>query len=270
MNRYITQLPMTKYLLLIVPVAGIIFLDSSCQKKGRNNNATDTLTYEIKTLTTTYENCITDSPDCTYITYSYPHFSITDTAGEKLNTYVRYLLGETGKTTLQQTQTTFINDYKLYLKDSKMKQPWYRQTNIDIAYQHNKIVSLKIDMDDYTGGAHGMYSITYYVFDKAKRKALPLSSLLKKDKMSEVTTLAEKAFRKGVELSDNTDLDKAGFWFKDNKFALNDNYCIISEGIVWLYNPYEIAPYASGTTEVTLTKEELMPYLNEAYTDVWN
>lgn len=260
---------MFKNVLILLPLCSLLAL-GSCEKKGRTTHATDTLSYEMKSLVTTFDNCLTDSPECTHISYSYPHFTSQSGATESLNAYVKHLLGETPAITLQQTQTTFINDYNLHLKDNDMGQPWYRQTNIDVVYQHDKIVSLKIDMDDYTGGAHGMISTLYYVFDKTQNKALSLQKLIRQDKLAELVILAEKAFRTGSELPEDADLEKAGFWFKDNRFALNENYCITPEGITWLYNPYEIAPYAYGTTEVSLTSEELAPYINPAYSDVWN
>lgn len=161
-------------------------------------------------------------------------------------------------------------DYTAYLRDIDTPQAWYSQTSIDVVYQHNKIVSLKVDMDDYTGGAHGLISTIYQVFDKTNNKILLQTRLIRKDKTQEVLAMAEKSFRKNAELTDDADLEKSGYWFKDNSFYLTENYCITSEGITWLYNPYEIAPYSQGTIEISLTKEELAPYIDEQFKGIWD
>ena len=263
---------MIKQLLFACTATTLILVSAtSCRNKNRNNNATDTLGYEIKSLTTSFNNCNIDSPDCSHITYTFPFFNTSGTTADSLNAYIKFMLGEkTGGNTLQKTQNNFMADYSTYLKDTDTPQVWYSQTNIDVAYQHNKVVSLIIEMDDYTGGAHGMISTIYQVFDKTNNKVLMQTSLIKKDKAQDLLTIAEKSFRKNAELSDTTDLEKAGYWFKDNSFYLTENYCVTSDGITWLYNPYEIAPYSQGTIELFLTKEELAPYINETYKDIWD
>jgi hypothetical protein len=34
-------------------------------------------------------------------------------------------------------------------------------------------------------------------------------------------------------------------------------YCLVSEGVRFIYNPYEVAPYAVGQTDILLTWEQL-------------
>lgn len=259
--------------LLFACSATVLILASatSCRNKNRNNNASDTLTYELKSLTTSFNNCNTDSPDCSHITYSFPSFTSAGTTSDSLNAYIRFILGEkAGGNTLQKTQNNFMADYTTYLKDADTPQTWYSQTKIDVVYQHNKIVSLVIEMDDYTGGAHGMISTIYQVFDKTNNKVLMQPNLIRKEKAQELLGIAEKAFRKDLGLADTTDLERAGYWFKDNSFYLTENYCVTSDGITWLYNPYEIAPYSQGTIELFLSNEELTPYINESYKDIWD
>lgn len=257
--------------LMLFCTALVLSMNTSCSKKGKNNNATDTLAYELKTLTTTHNNCNIDSPECTYITYSYPVFRSGQASADSLNEYVRFILGErTGGNTLQQTQDNFISDYLRMTGDSDTAAAWYSQTRIDVPYQHNKIVSVKIEMDDYTGGPYSQLQTTYQVFDKTDNKVLIQTGLVKKDKAQELLTIAEKAFRKDSELDEATDLEKAGYWFTDNSFYLTENYCVTSDGITWLYNPGEIAPYSQGTIELFLDKEDLLPFINESYTDIWD
>jgi hypothetical protein len=43
----------------------------------------------------------------------------------------------------------------------------------------------------------------------------------------------------------------------------NDNFFITGGGIGFFYNPYEIAPYSSGSTEIFLPWEEILPLLKK-------
>ena len=41
----------------------------------------------------------------------------------------------------------------------------------------------------------------------------------------------------------------------------NGNFYVSEEGITWVYNPYEIAAYASGVIELPISWETLKPFL---------
>jgi hypothetical protein len=47
------------------------------------------------------------------------------------------------------------------------------------------------------------------------------------------------------------------YWFKDGKFHLSGNYRFTTEGIVFYYDPYEIAPYSFGVIELKLPYEKI-------------
>jgi len=57
-------------------------------------------------------------------------------------------------------------------------------------------------------------------------------------------------------LNPEDDLEKDGGLF-ENKIAYNDNFAVTKEGLKFYYNNYEIAPYASGPTEILITYSEL-------------
>jgi hypothetical protein len=53
------------------------------------------------------------------------------------------------------------------------------------------------------------------------------------------------------------------FNFYEDQIVPNNNFYITPEGIVYVYNPYDIAPYSMGQTSVLLTFEKLKPILKK-------
>lgn len=261
------------FLFILCATVVVVSSNTSCTKPAKQY--TDTVSYELKNLSLTHNNCNLDSPDCAYITYTYPVFtgknSQPDANIDSLNQLVLTIFGVTPKLSLQQTQQTFIQEYAKFIHHNPdTEQSWYSQTNITVPFQTNRLVCLDIGMDDYTGGAHGMYMTIYNNFDKKKKQVLTMHKLFSLANLNKLLQIVEPKFREANELKQGADLEAAGYWFKDNIFHLNDNFTFTEEGITWLFNPYEIAAYAQGTIEVTIKKEEVLPLMTPDYQDIWN
>jgi len=52
-------------------------------------------------------------------------------------------------------------------------------------------------------------------------------------------------------------LEEYGFWFQGDAFEVNENFYFENGNIVFLFNPYEIAPYAGGTSELIIPLSDL-------------
>ncbi len=256
------------YLSIIVIAISIYFPFLSCQRSS--TQYTDTLIYEMQSLQRVYQNCNIDSPDCAHISYTYPLFKSPQPIADSLNSIVLTIFGVNKNTNLEQTQYTFMAEYEKFKKEFKeSEQSWYSQTNISVPFQSNNVVSLSVEMDDYTGGAHGMYSNIYSNFYKPKNEILTLQKLFSDSNLKKLLSIAEKDFRAANELSIKANLDDAGYWFKDNKFHLSDNFVLTDDGATWLFNPYEVASYAQGTIELSVSRYEILPLLNPTYTNLW-
>ena len=70
--------------------------------------------------------------------------------------------------------------------------------------------------------------------------------------LKQLTTIAEKEFRRMRNIPDGEPLSKAGYWFENDEFYLNDNFAIVDDGLIFYFNSYEIAPYALGPAEIFL------------------
>jgi hypothetical protein len=118
------------------------------------------------------------------------------------------------------------------------------------------IYSYGIDRYVYMGGAHGLSNRTYFNFDlKTGQKItekdlfidkyeLALSELIK-------TRIVEESKEdKGSDADPITNLEDTDFW--TDSIKPNGNFYITDESINYVFNPYEIAPYYMGQTEVSL------------------
>jgi len=132
---------------------------------------------------------------------------------------------------------------------------WEMEGTIEIDDTREEIVQLQTSGWAYTGGAHGNGAANTYIFDKKKGKELQLVDFF--SNTTEITAIAETYFRKLYELAPEADLNEAGFWFENGIFYLNNNFSIVGENIVFLYNSYEIAPYAGGQTILEIPIEEI-------------
>ena len=98
------------------------------------------------------------------------------------------------------------------------------------------------------GAAHGMYGVSYINFYIPQQKDLTLSDLLLTSKKSAINKAVRRNARKVVDAlysDDTSDIEYSETFYLSNK------------GITFVYQPYEIGPYASGVIEITVPKSAL-------------
>lgn len=108
----------------------------------------------------------------------------------------------------------------------------------------------------FKGAAHGNSEQMLYLLDTKTQKIVPLKALL-------VDTAAEKKLAKLQysalqQLFKTLDIDIQEHFAENTwQFIPSTNFIPSKAGLTFLYNPYEIAPYALGTIEITVPKEAL-------------
>jgi hypothetical protein len=122
-------------------------------------------------------------------------------------------------------------------------------------YQNEHIISFAYNWMIDEGGAHPNTGKFCFVLDKNTGSKVSYKSLIK-GREAELLSLAEAEFKtqSGIKADEKIyDL----YSFKDGKFHLTDNYIFTSEGLVFCYNPYEIAPYSFGMIKLILPYEKI-------------
>lgn len=128
-----------------------------------------------------------------------------------------------------------------------------------VTFEDEHLVSLKLDMYTFTGGAHGL-SITHYLnFDRASGEELANEQLF--SDWEALEKLAEKTFREAYNIPYGTRINDTGFMFEGDQFHLPENMGFTAGGLELYYNPYEIASYAEGPISLILPLERITPLL---------
>ncbi|MEO6150764.1 MAG: DUF3298 domain-containing protein [Mucilaginibacter sp.] len=223
---------------------------------AEENIFTDTLTYQYKTISERGPDCGNKpDSDCTHITIKYPEFkghaNLNDTIKSKL---LNIFMAEKPDTSFSEYTKNFINQYIEFKKDDPRTDIFFvLESYSKVVLQDSGLVTLEIGGYNFQGGAHGGAYTGYINWDTKADKNLTLDDILTDGYHTDLTKIAEGLFRKEEKLTDTSSLAN-DYFFKDNRFALNENFLVTPLGLKFLYNQYEIKPYAAGQTEL------LVPY----------
>ena len=107
------------------------------------------------------------------------------------------------------------------------------------------------------GAAHGSFRMNVINFDLTTGNKITLDELIEPSRFRALKALAKKKF-----IQQN---GEEGWWFttEDQPFELAEVFALERKGIRFIYQQYEIGPYAAGLPEVFLSKEEVKSLLKD-------
>jgi hypothetical protein len=252
---------MKNYGLFFLLIIAISINSCTWKKPGKSVAVitTDTLHYTYKTFKQRAADCGNKADsNCSIVKFVYP---VVDSMAVLNDSVVNKLTGifpsdkktDTGFTALAQS---FLANYQKGIKGLNNPPLYTLDGNAKILRQDSSLVTLQIYAYSFTGGAHPS-SLTYFInWNTKANKKIMLSDIFKDNVQDSLKIIAESIFRKNEKLSPTATL-KNDYFFKDGKFALNGNYVITPAGIRFLYNEYEIKPYAAGTTDLFIPYSQI-------------
>ncbi len=228
-----------------------------------NKKEESKITSEPRVFKLESDACKTDSTACATYEISYPEFTQLDTTVQRIlqDQLIKAIAGspeDAPVRSMEEAGKSFLADFdktKAEMPDYGMG--WYYKADARALFVTDSLISIQADADVFTGGAHGMFSTTFINVNAKTGAPYLLDSFLKPGYQSLLNQLGEEEFRKENDMADTTTLDGAGFEFAENRFQLNENYGFRKEGIVFVFNSYEIAAYAVGPTEIIIPYEKL-------------
>lgn len=249
-----------KYIPLLVIAVGSF---SSCfnpREPNRIKNAEvskDTLQYQYQTTKLRAGDC-GNKPDsnCTSAILKYPVFAQQPALNDTVNSRLAQLCSDstTKGATVKKVAADLIVRYETDKKNGSIptKQMHYELSgNAEVIRQDTLLLTLQLTGYRFVGGAHGMSLTKFINWEPRTHKNLTMDDVFISGYLPELNKVADTIFRKEENLSPTATLAN-DYFFKDAKFSVNNNFLITPLGIRFLYNVYEIKPYAAGTTSIDI------------------
>ena len=127
------------------------------------------------------------------------------------------------------------------------------------------IYSYGINRYVFMGGAHGLSNQNYFNFDLKSGNLIQESDLFVENYEDElikiIKALIVEQNNEDPDSKKISTLEETDYWINDIK--PNSNFYISEDGLNYVFNPYEIAPYYMGTTEVNIPFEKLVLLLKQ-------
>lgn len=189
-----------------------------------------------------------------YMFYTNTDLPYQDTVNRIIKEYISGVVSNGGGITEQNSDLSveYFEEAMGKFKDEYNKQiefvegggVWTTETLVEVIEENSDYVEISFHNWNYMGGAHGSTWSEQRIIEKKTGRELKLVDFF--SDVNELTAKAEVIFRADQEIPAGANLEEAGFWFEDGVFKLNENFVINDESINFLYNQYEIAPYAAG------------------------
>ncbi|MET3980033.1 hypothetical protein ABIB62_002624 [Mucilaginibacter sp. UYP25] len=246
--------------LLLLAALGLSSCKWGNEKKVQTDGIfRDTVAYTYQAIHERAADC-GSKPDstCTVVDIKYPVFKgkpvLNDTVKHKLLNM--FMLGEKADTSLNTMTAAFIKSYEDFKNDDPQSKMYYTLNSYaKVIGQDSALITLEYGGYAFQGGAHGGSFTGFITWDGKLNKNVTLDDILIAGYKPELTKVAERIFRKDEKLTPTKPLDD--YFFDKNKFALNQNYSITPLGLRFMYNQYEIKPYAAGQTELIIPYSEI-------------
>lgn len=161
---------------------------------------------------------------------------------------------------LQATIDTSLMDYRSSLEEAlkdtsegfySFMYTWEEESHVDVVFNERDILCLAYNAYVFSGGAHGNYGTSNFVFDTKTGQEIRLGQIFQRGYREMLPKLLEQQFRKTYEVPEGQSLQDFGL-FVEKIEPTEENFFITRNGIGFTYVPYEIGPYAAGQIEIIL------------------
>jgi len=246
-----------------IALLGAAFVAGSCTP------ADEPVAYTTVSFERTLEECRGQTRPCATVSLSYPDITRARSAEvrDSLNRGIlRPLLQSIDIEGSRESPEALAEELFFYYTRTVREFPdysarWYIERSAQVALDSLGILSLEFSDNTYTGGAHPMHQEWLHLFDTRTGARLSVDSLMAEGGRERLLALGEREFRRVRAISPEDGLNEAGFWFQANRFALGQNIGLTRRGLEIIFNPYEIAPYATGSTRLVLPYDSLQAVL---------
>jgi hypothetical protein len=142
---------------------------------------------------------------------------------------------------------------------------WESDVEMKILWNADNLVSVAYENYQYTGGAHGLGNTLLQVFDVNTAKTLTIQDIFKPGYEASLRQVLEKHLRTAYEIPEGSALNGDQGVLFDPHLALTRNFYLTGQGVGFIYNPYEVAPYVVGPIELFVPFSEIREIVRPAF-----
>jgi hypothetical protein len=178
---------------------------------------------------------------------------------QAIDKFVLARVAEKGQAaTPDEVGASFLDAYRRFrAANPNSPQIWTVTRAVRVLDSTPEVVSLAFDAALFTGGPHPVSLRLLASFDAKNGRPIGLADLVPEKRLENLRRLVEQGFREARAVRSGTDLESAGFTFEGGIFRLTDNFAVVGGGLMFHWNPGEVAPYSKGGTEVRVSREDV-------------
>ena len=258
----------------IFPFICMLLTLTSCHGVDEDNVEFETVKADKTVVLSNEEN----SPTCMV------HLSIEEATeanghrGELINAAVMKRLLDREETSMKLAVEAFAEDYTRSYKENMLS--LYNQDRADTTkrawYQYHYIIETSTQkgskgtivylatIDYYEGGAHGINQQITMNFEAKTGRQLTLADIFATGYEQPLKTVLLKALKAKTGCNSLSALHDKGYLYSMDIFP-SENFILSEEAITFIYNPYEIAPYAMGSTELIIPFGDVEKILKNSF-----
>lgn len=170
----------------------------------------------------------------------------------------------------------YVTDYRkdlepMYKKDEQDKEDdasmeawysYYKGIESHVQLYTKQLLVYRIDYNEYTGGAHGIYMSSFLNMNLQTLSPIRLNDLFVNDYSEALTDLLWNQLMADNKVTSRQELEDMGYVTTGN-LEPTENFYLGKEGITFYYNVYDIAPYVMGPVKITLPYEMMQHLLSD-------
>lgn len=197
---------------------------------------------------------------------------------DSLNTFI--MATSLGDKYMKQSPANAIGDYAdeyirnyrhdlepIYTKESKENNvgawySYYKGIEGHVQYYRKGLLVYRINFNEYTGGAHGIYMASFLNLDLKTLTPIRLTDLFVPDYEVALTDLLWNQLMADNNATTHEELEDMGYT-STGELVPTENFYLSESGITFYYNVYDIAPYVMGPVKITLPFDAVRHLLND-------
>jgi hypothetical protein len=194
------------------------------------------------------DDCNIQSDTCTYASVKYPVFSGSDRDKELNNFIFDSILNVNDTSELRKSLDSFLIQWRKTYEMMDEAMPWVKERAYMASFE-DSLLHIEQSHYLYSGGAHGNYGEFHSYFSWPELRLLSWREFINKSE-NELIAKLKINHAKAMKSSNYNDLIDSGYIFDDSLYVHN-NFLVEKDSILFLYNPYEIAPYSEGIVKIS-------------------